>query len=405
MIKKILLSIILIFNNSLCHAQEDIGSRVKMIADEYSKSSFLNAAYEFSTSDSLIAKGAHGVYSVATGKELTVDEQMPVASVTKTMTAAAILKLHDQGLLNPEDTVAMHLGLDSGFWIDGKLPDWADKVKIHHLLTHTSGLTEYFMNSKLDHMKDHIEINKDILKFAANKELLFEPGAQFQYTNTNFVILGLIIEKLSKTNLNDYFKRELFEPAGMTHSRIIPLEEAINAQLDQSKSGAPVRYFVTPGDTKPNFIEARAEFIMLPYADGGVVSTTSDIIKWHKALHQGKILSKESKDLMLKQHFKIGVNKYDANITDYAGYGMFISEFKDGTIMYHHAGKALGIRCESGYILSKDIYFAVLSNVMHHIPQDMFDKIDHTDKKNQLDIYHFLKHMLEAFSSMVPLKR
>lgn len=374
-------------------AASEVHEKVKNVTDQYVSDRFFNAVYAFSDGNETFARGANGVYSVTDGTLLVANQQMPIASVTKSMTAASILKLRDKKLLDVNDTLAKHLSAKSDVWQDHKMPEWANKVTIHHLLTHTSGIPEYFMAMQLNVEQPLGKIIRDIVNFAGQKELNFEPGSSYSYTNTNYMLLGLIIEQLSGKPLGEFYEKELFAPLGMKDTRLISLEEAVKGQLDQSHSTVPVRYFVIPTGDKPQFNEAQASFIMVPYADGGVLSTTEDILKWHKALHDGKVISEDSLNLMKTKHYEVADKTGKDN---YVGYGLFISELDNGDTSYHHAGNALAIRCESGFIPNKNLYYAVLSNVMHYVPEEMKDKVDLSDPKNQLDIHYFTQSIFRA---------
>ncbi len=394
--KYIVLFLALVLNSSLSFADKDLRNKVSQASKDYLSSRFMNGTYMFCDDDGVIEQGAKGLHSFETKRELTSEQAMPIASTTKTMTAAAILKLRDRGLLDVNDKVAKFLTKESGIWADGLVPVWANKITIHNLLTHRSGLTEYFMGTKLDITKPHTEINKDIANFVASKELAFEPGSEHNYCNTNYVLLGLIIETASGKSLADFYAEEFFKPLGMKDTRLITLAEAVKHQVEPASTNYPIRYFVTPtGTVEPQFNLAKSEFIMVPYADGGVVSTTKDLIIWNKALHSSKIISDDSYNLMITRHYKLPDDPSDG-IKKYTGYGLFISELEGGDTVYHHAGKALAIRCESGYIPSKNLYFAVLSNVMNYVPKEMQDKVDMKKVENQLDIAYFTRHIFES---------
>ncbi len=394
--KYIILFLALVLNSSLSFADKDLRNKVNHASKDYLSSRFMNGTYMFCDDDGVIEQGAKGLYSFETKRKLISKQVMPIASATKTMTAAAILKLRDRGLLDVNDKVSKFLTKESGLWTDGLMPAWADKITIHNLLTHRSGLTEYFMGIKLDITKPHTEINKDIVNFAAGKELTFKPGSKHNYCNTNYVLLGLIIETASGKNLADFYAEEFFKPLGMKDTKLLTLAEAVKQQMKPSSINYPIRYFVTPtGTSEPKFNIAKSEFIMVPYADGGVVSTTQDLNIWNKALHSSKIISDDSYKLMITRHYQLPDELSDA-IKKYTGYGLFISELEGGDIVYHHPGKALAIRCESGYIPSKDLYFAVLSNVMNYVPKDMQDKVDMKKVENQLDIAYFTKYIFDS---------
>lgn len=389
-----LLILPIIFNSVFAFADAELAGKIRGAADEYIGDRFLNAVYKFVDEDGVILEGAKGVHSVASKKELNPSAQMPIASGTKTMTAAGILRLQDKNLLNVQDSIAKHLTADSGIWVNNEVPEWARQITIHNLLTHRSGVMEYFMHLQIDPAKSHAEINKDIANFPSAHPLKFTPGEDYNYCNTNYVLLGLIIEQASGKELGQFYQDELFGPLGLKNTRLLTLAEAIEHQTNPETVEYPVRYFVTPNGTpQPHFTIAQVPSLMTPFADGGVVSTTDDLIKWHQAIHAGKVLSKESYELMTTRHYEVQGWQGKRN---YMGYGLYIAELENGDVLYQHAGRAVAIRSESGCILSKNLCFAVLSNVMDYVPEDMQGKIDPTVKENQLDIQHFLQHIFQA---------
>lgn len=387
----ILLSLVL--HSALSFADCDLNNKIRSASSEYLSKGFLNAVYMFSDSKEVIEKGARGLYSTSTKKELEADQQMPIASATKTMTAAGILKLQERGLLNVNDPLSKSLNADSGIWVDNIVPEWANKVTLHNLLTHRSGISEYFMALKIDIKKPHDEINKDIANFATINELKFAPGSKHNYCNTNYALLGLVIEQVSGTKLGDFYTKEFFEPLGLKNTKLLTLEEAIQHQTNPETMNYPERYFVTPTGAKPHFNLAKSPYFMTPFSDGGVVSTTLDLVTWHQALHSGKVVSKESYDLMTTRHYEVPGWQ---GVKNYMGYGLYISELENGDVLYQHAGKAVAIRSESGCIPKKDLCFAVLSNIMDYIPKEMEGKIDIKLPENQLDIQHYLAHIFKA---------
>lgn len=394
--KYCLFFIVLIVNISISLAGDsNLKTKIGEATQDYLSKHFLNATFMFCEGDDTLEMGAKGIHSLY-GKQLKATQKMPVASATKSMTAAGILKLKDKGLLEINDKISKYLTKDSGVWENEQVPTWADKITLHHLLTHTSGLPEYFMAVEIDLSKSREEIIRGIANFAAAKSLSFEPGSQYQYINTNYTLLGLIIEKVSGTSLEEFYRLELFEPLEMKSTKLISLSEAIKFQQSPESTEYPVRYFVTPTGNKPQFTEVKPDYIMVPYADGGVISTTNDLIKWYRGLHRGKVLSEDSYKLMTKRHF-LAPNK--VGVANYTGYGLFISELKNGEIVYHHAGSAIAVRSESGYIPSKHFYYAVISNVMNYIPKNAQDKIDMNLPANQLDIHYFIQAIFNAIEN------
>lgn len=391
--KYYLLILAIIFNSSLSFADSTIRERVKASTADYLSKHFMNGSYMFVDEQGVIEKGAKGIHSILSNRALEANQQMPIASATKTMTAAAILKLQERGKLTVQDTVAKHLDAKADIWKDNKIPDWANEVTIHNMLTHRSGLAEYFMGTEIDTSLPLRDINKQIANFAAGRGLSFKPGEKFDYNNTNYVLLGLILEVVSGENAGDFFEKEFFIPLGMKDTKLLGLAETLQHQKDPESMEIPSRYFVTPTGSEPQFNLAKHPFTMTPFTDGGVASTTADLIIWHQALHSGKVLSEDSYKQMTTGYYDVPCK---LGVKSKIGYGLYITELENGDKLYHHAGNALAIRSESGCILNKNLCFAVLSNIMNYVPKEMQDKVDMTKSENQLDIIYFTKHILKS---------
>lgn len=356
----------------------------------------LHAVYEFKKGNKIIAKGASGEFSITSHVKLTPDQVMPVASGTKNIIAAAILKLEEKKLLSTSDTVEKFFPQKEQIWRVAKqngnqFPEWARKVTIHNLLTHSSGLNEYIFNIQIDPNKSHDEINKQILHFAASKELHFEPGTKFKYCNTGYVILGMIIEKITGENLSYYLKKTFFDPLNMKNTHMASLQEVVDYRHCKL-SKYPELYFAFYKNDTFTLSRAETKFVFVPYADGGIMSTADDLVNWHYKLHHGKILSKASYKKMIHPYF------FDPVITDqnrYAGYGIFISKLNNKDTLYYHSGRSAGIRSESGYVPSKQLGFAIISNIMPFLDEKQMAKVDFTKISNQLDIYFLMNYVLK----------
>lgn len=390
--KHIILFVLL--TSYIFNANANLKSNIKHTVESYKKTHTLNATYLFADNKHALVKGAHGDFSFEKHISLKPNQSMPIASCTKPMTAVAILMLQDRGLLNVSDTIAQHLPSDSNVWPDNKLPSWAHSVTLHDLLTHTSGIAEYIPNINLDPKKSHREINKDIIKYATEKSLMFKTGAKYSYCNTGYTILGLIIEHISKKTFAQFMQDEMFKPLKMKHTFVASTEIAHKYQEGQLNNKYPVRYFATPTGSTPVFTVVLQHFFLSPFADGGIISNAKDLYKWNRALHEGKLLSAKSYKMMLTPYIKADDSGYP-DATD-QGYGMRISKLPNGNLLYHHGGNAIAIRSEYGYIPSQNFYFAILSNVMVHVPDDMKDKVDFNLPANQIDIMYFRNNILNT---------
>lgn len=180
----------------------DIQQRISEAEKEYISNRFVNAVFMFADDYKQLLTGAKGIFAL-NGEQLKANEMMPIASATKPITAAGILRLQEQKLLNVNDKIYKYIDLE--MW-QGKVPDWAYKISIHNLLTHSSGIAEYFSFVKLDLNMTRKEARKKILQYVASKPLEVPIGKKFKYSNTNFVILGMIIEKVTKKDLCNFFK-------------------------------------------------------------------------------------------------------------------------------------------------------------------------------------------------------
>ena len=342
----------------------------------------ISATYFVTKGDEVIIEGAQGFFDKEKKISLVKNQIMPIASGTKQMTAAMILRLQERGILSIQDSLAKFLPSDSGWWPENKTPEWAYKVSVHTLLNHTSGIAEYIPALKFDIKLGHDKIKHLITAYAANTPLLDEPGASYNYSNTGYFFLGLIIEKLTNQDLATVYKTEFFDPLDMKDTHMVSFDEAIQFQDDQLKN-YPRRYFGIPTGFEPKYMPAKVDFYLVPFSDGGVVSTSSDLIKWNKSFHNGKIVSEYSYKLMTTPYN----DTHDLLAKDVkTGYGIYIHKLPSGQIVYYHSGRAVGIRSEHGYIPASDLYFAILSNVMVYETEEMQGKVDYTNIANQFDI-------------------
>lgn len=197
-----------------------------------------------------------------------------LASITKTFTAMAILKLMEEGKLSVDHAVIKYLP-------EFPIPE----ITIKMLLSHKSGLEDYlaFMDeSGWD--KTRNVTNKDLLQFiAANKSkvLINTPGKVFNYSNTNFALLALIIEKISGLSYKDYLSAAFFTPLQMNDTYVLGLDNFSTATKSYYKNGTVYKL----------------RYLDLVYGDKNVYSTVQDLKKWDKALREGRLFKKSTLDL------------------------------------------------------------------------------------------------------------
>lgn len=265
------------------------------------------------------------------------DTKFRIGSITKQFTATLILQLVEEGKLK----------------LDGKITDYltdyrkdtGDRVTIHHLLNHTSGIPSY--TSRPDFrtaiMRNPYKIT-DFVKQLTSGDLEFEPGSKFSYNNSGYVLLGAIIEKVTGKSYETVLTERILKPLGMTNSGY----DSTSPLLPKRASGYEKR--------PSGYVNAPYLDMSLPYAAGSIYSTVEDLYKWDQALHEGKILSAESRKLM----FTPGLSNY--------GYGIRITDETIGkselkTKIIGHGGGINGFNSLLTRAVDKGQTVVILDNV------------------------------------------
>jgi D-alanyl-D-alanine carboxypeptidase len=195
-----------------------------------------------------------------------------IFSVTKQFTGACILLLQERGLLSVQDTVSKYID---------NLPDSWRPITIHQLLTHTSGIPNYVgVSQRAKELERLGATPREMIDLVAAEPLDFKPGTQLRYTNTGYILLGMIIEKVSGQTYSAFLKKKIFEPLSMEHSGY----DDQTAILMNRASGYSNR--------DGHLVNAEFGDISFPFAAGGIYSTVEDLYRWNEALTQpGKLLS------------------------------------------------------------------------------------------------------------------
>lgn len=318
-------------------------SEAEMLAALRAELEKLAAADRFSGAV-LVAKNGKPIFAEAYGFadrdkqiENTLDTRFRIGSMNKMFTAVATLQLVQAKKLALTDALAKKLP---------KYPnqDLASKVTIHHLLTHTGGTGDIF-GPEFDKHRLELRTLADYVKLYGARDLAFEPGAQMAYSNYGFLLLGVVIEAVSKQTYYDYVAKRVFKPAGMT-STSSPMEDKAR---ERNRS---VGYMRDPqGGWKPNTdtLPIRAT------SAGGGDSTVKDLLAFANALTAGKLLDAEHTKLLTTGKVDMG-----GPGVKYA-YG-FMESAEEGRRCFGHGGGAPGMNgqltiCDDGYTI------VVLSNL------------------------------------------
>jgi CubicO group peptidase (beta-lactamase class C family) len=272
----------------------------------------------------LLSKG-FGMANLEHGEPNTIKTTFRIGSLTKQFTAVAILMLQERGSLNLQDSICRYLPQCPVGW---------EQITIHHLLTHTSGLPDA---SYVDKVELPLTADK-AMAYLRNKPLRFAPGARFSYGSSNYILLGYIIEKASRESYEAFLRENILGPRGLTNTGYDHQESAVkNLAAGYSLRGEIL-------------VNASHVEMSMPFAAGGLYSTTEDLYRWMQALGQQRLLSARSLALMwtpFQGHY---------------GYGWYVGRLLDRRFVYHGGwihGFAAAIAC----FPDKRITAIVLSNV------------------------------------------
>jgi len=229
----------------------------------------------------VVYKGAFGLANMEWNIPNTPDTKFRLGSITKQFTATLTMQLIEQGKIKLDAKISDYL------------PDYrkdiGQKVTIHHLLTHTSGIPSYTgQPGFLENVSRNPYKVDDFVKKYASGDLEFEPGSKYAYNNSGYFLLGAIIEHVTGKPYEQVLKENIFDPLGMN-----------NTGYDHHDTIIPKRatgYSKTPdGYTNAAYLD-----MSIPYAAGSIYSTVEDLYLWDQALYTDKLLSAQSKASMYK---------------------------------------------------------------------------------------------------------
>jgi len=254
----------------------------------------------------VVLSSGYGTAFLPTGEPNTPHTKFFIGSITKQFTAAAILKLNEQGLVDLHAPISRYL------------PEYprpnGDRITIHHLLTHTSGTPEYAQDLAVVLRRTQPMLPAELMSRFAGRPLEFEPGTRFKYSNSGYIVLGAIIERVSGQSYEAYLHRRIFKPAGM-----------ISSGYARREAGLPERAEgYTLGDERRLVSAIPLHFSVL-HSAGALYSTVEDMLKWNNALHSHEVLDQQSLDFMFTAH----AGNY--------GYGWFVDTLW-GTRHAYHGG-------------------------------------------------------------------
>jgi CubicO group peptidase (beta-lactamase class C family) len=302
------------------------------LLDDYTQAAFKTNEFNGTV---LVMQKAKPVYKKAFGMAdrewdiaNTVNTKFRIGSVTKQFTAACILQLAEQGKLSLDDKLTKYI------------PDYpkGDSITIHMLLNHTSGIKNYTDIPEF-WPKAILPLSKDsMIALFKNKPLDFSPGTKWNYSNSGYFLLGVIVEKASGKTFNNYLLDNIIKKLGLKNT----LMDNLDSVLAYRAKGY--------GKNQQGVWQQAMQISMEgPYSAGAMVSTVDDLYLWTKALHNNQVLTVASTQKML--------TPYKENY----GYGIGIDSLKTHRRVSHNGGIP-GFASYLGYFPDDDICVVVISN-------------------------------------------
>ncbi len=235
----------------------------------------------------IVHAGAYGLANQATGEQINLHTSFQLASVSKTITALAILRLYEAGKVGLDDPVQRYLQ-------EFPYPN----ITVRHLLTHRSGMCRY-MGLAHEHWdkRYYLTTQQVVELFAEHHPVLrYRPGARFQYNNTNYVMLAAIIERVSGQVFETFLEEEIFAPLGMHHTA------AYNILEHRNKPGQARGYI----RKHRRYVPAEGDYLDAAMGDKGIYSTVGDLFTLDQALYTGRLLTPATTQLA----FDLGRSHY-----------------------------------------------------------------------------------------------
>lgn len=263
-----------------------------------------------------------------------------LASVSKQFTAAAIMLLREKKLLRITDTVNTFF------------PNFPYKnITIQNLLNHTSGLPKYFWVAENLWNQQKPPSNTEMMKLLTSSKVMhfFRPGRNFDYSNTGYFVLASIVEKVSGMSFNNFLKKNFFDPLEMKNSYVYSFDN------DTLRKNQLTGYRLYRGWKHIKIGNTVNDAVV---GDKNVYSTIDDLFKWTYGLNSGKLLSKESLDLMYQK----GKTIYGRKVP--YGFGFRIDRHNDNNI--YHYGKWNGFSTALTNYLDDDLVIIVLEHTSYN---------------------------------------
>ncbi|MGV6830399.1 MAG: serine hydrolase domain-containing protein [bacterium] len=309
----------------------------------------------------IILEKAYGLASLKPKRSLKSDMVFQIGSMSKQFVSLAVLQLAEKGKIDLKAPIQNYVPY---------YPKKTYELTVHHLLSQTSGIPEYFdVDENEFDLLNQDYTPRELIDFYKNEPLLFKPGEKYYYSSSNYPLLGLAIENVTGQSLRDYLTTNVFNPLGMTSTGLWYRAETKPKKIAKGYS-----------ETSNGFKEGPKISSTALYAPGGVVSTAYDQFLWYKELRNREIFSDDVIDLLITEKTTL-----EGNGTNY-GYGVALKEVQ-GSATIQHSGILYGFTSTGMYLPKEDIYVCVLSNTKFDRTEELANYMASVIMGNPLEIY------------------
>jgi CubicO group peptidase (beta-lactamase class C family) len=333
MIKKLSVALVLVLLTAIGTSAQDTARMEQVVQSYVTAGSFMGTVL-VARDGAVVFDKAYGMANVEWDIANTPATKFRLGSITKQFTAAAILLLEERGKLKVDDRIKTYLPDVPMSW---------ERITVFNLLTHTAGIPNFTSLPEYGGAKAKATTVDGTLATLRDRVLDFGPGEKMSYSNSGYLALGAIIEKVSGQSYEKFVTDNLFAPIGMTDSGYDS-----NTAIIKRRASGYTR--VASGLINSSYIH-----MSVPHAAGALYSTTGDLLKWEQALFAGKVVSKASLDRMITP-FK---NDYALGVT---------STLEKGRRVISHGGGIDGFNTMLAYYPDSRTVIVVLSNVAGPVP-------------------------------------
>lgn len=320
-------------SRSAAKSTQDLGNDLDAMLSRLTQAKFFMGSVLVVKDGKPILNKGYGMANQELDVPNTPQTKFRIGSLTKQFTAMGILQLQQAGKLDVQDLICKYLQNCPTSW---------QKITIYQLLTHTSGIRSFSDLSEYATFKRSYGTAQSVADRLINLPLDFNPGQKWSYSNSNYVLLGLILEKVSGQPYGSYLKTKILEPAGLKDSGV-----DITSSLLKNRAAGYLN-----ANTNADYIH-----LSTSHAAGAMYSTTEDLWRWSESFYGEKLLSKQLLLEMTKPRVKMEYPRPDA----YYGYGLIIDK-AFGHRRIGHIGGNEGFRAGIDWFPDDRIAIVVLSN-------------------------------------------